>query len=778
MATKNEFGIGINDFIKLHITSLSDDIVLNIAQALQAGELIVNPRLPAMKDFNLESFDWSTRYGIGTATRFQLSLHSFKTIEFLTRAFEIDGDTKHLELAMKFIESWAEYEADSFNAQINPNLWNTRCAALRTENLIYFVLSASEVEFFDKNSKQLLLNILKKHGRFLCDEKNYQFYSRYSVYLNRALLYLSLMFENDEARDWWVCARERLEKEIDHCFTSEMVHIENSCMYQLTIVRLLSEIASIFDFADDGFGKEIFQKIDKCSEFLAHMLKPDRLMPMDGDTQSIYIPFKDYKDRGDSLAYSATGGEIGRKPDKRTVVFPEAGYFVAREYWDAGESPYEVTVYSDSVWTMFKAGCHSTAHKHYDDLSFMLYAKGYDVFVDRGFYSFNSKNPTRRSLTSALAHNTVIVDSESYDLRSSNLSDVGLYDYCVNHPDGYSYARGFNNAYNNVSIERHFYYFGQAILIFDDIHSVSEHTYTQLFHLGEDVRVISRSNEEVLIQISKTEFFVRIRQLSPTLLSSSTHSEWHMSRSVNKLDSTGLLSFDVTGDDANFVTLITVENKDGVTVGLKNFDYDVQRKIFAFVNGRNEEKDIRLASSDKLQKIFVTNTREENDFVFRAGANVQDVKFAWYIYEHIASSWKLVFKTPYSANGTLHYRFEEGGNYRVKVFASTPSGEQMSVVATNINERELVLLPEIDVTYSNDGDKFKFVNHAKQSGMLYTWYVYRQDEGEWGPVYKGVYTSDNTFEYTFEEGNNYRVKAFILGSDGKRRDDIAAELEI
>ncbi len=775
---KNEFGISKNDFIKLHTSSLTDDMVLNIARQMHEGVLTVNHRLSGMKGFDPHNFDWSTRYGIGTAAQFQLGLHALKPVEFLTKAFELDGNVKHLELALTLVEGWSKYEEDSFNAQINPNLWNTRCAALRTENLIYFLLVGGEVNFFNKTTKQLILNILRKHGRFLCDDKNYQFYSRYSVYLNRALLYLSFIFDSREANDWWKCSRERLEKEIEHCFTAEMVHIENSYMYQLTIVRLLTEIAEIFIFGNDNFGKQILAKLESCSDFLAHMLKPDRFMPMVGDTQSIHVPLKDYKTRTDTFAYAVTGGEIGEMPENTAVVFPQAGYFVAREYWDASQGNADVIVHSDCVWTMFKSGCLSTAHKHCDDLSFMLYAKGSDIFVDGGFFSFNSKNVTRRMLTSALSHNTVIVDGESYELRSSNLSDVGLSDYKIDHPDGYSYACGFNNAYNNVSIERHFYYFGQAILIFDDIHSVASHRYTQIFNLGEDVKVVSLSDSQALMQIGRTDYFVRIRQLSPIMSGSATQSEGSVSRTANKLAPVSRLSFDVQGANKGFVTLITVEDKDGNVAGLNGFDYDVQRRIFSFVNKSGADCAIRLKSSESLRKIFVTNTRDDNDFVFSAAANVADVRFAWYIYERVKDSWSLIFKSPYASNGVLQYRFEEGRNYRVKVFASSENGEQINVIAANISEQDLVLLPQIDVDFEDMGDRFVFTNHAQQAGMLYAWYVYRQDNGEWGPIYKGAYTGENTFEYVLERGNNYRVKAFLLGSNGSRRDDIVAEIEL
>ncbi len=56
---------------------------------------------------------------------------------------------------------------------------------------------------------------------------------------------------------------------------------------------------------------------------------------------------------------------------------------------------------------MFKAGYHSRVHKHGDDLSIMLTAKGYDVLIDTGKFGYMLGEPHTDYLHSALGHNTV-----------------------------------------------------------------------------------------------------------------------------------------------------------------------------------------------------------------------------------------------------------------------------------------------------------------------------------------------------------------------------------
>lgn len=135
---------------------------------------------------------------------------------------------------------------------------------------------------------------------------------------------------------------------------------------------------------------------------------------------------------------------------------------------------------------MFKSGYVSKTHKHADDNSFMLYSKGYDIFVDPGWYNYMTGNFYRDYFVSSNAHNTVIVDGKTYSPTAENSSKVGIYEYEQN--ENYDYVSGYNEMYNDVSFDRHFYNLGDAIIVYDNIESASEHIYSQLLHASEKCR--------------------------------------------------------------------------------------------------------------------------------------------------------------------------------------------------------------------------------------------------------------------------------------------------
>ena len=140
MAARDEFKLSAENFSKLRGFMLPDETVQRLAHSLESGSLFVFPSLENAPPYDIDNLNWSERYGITTASQFQLYLQALYTVAYLTRAFELDSNKEHLILAKKFVESWLAYESDPFNAQINQMIWNSHCAALRSENLIYFAL--------------------------------------------------------------------------------------------------------------------------------------------------------------------------------------------------------------------------------------------------------------------------------------------------------------------------------------------------------------------------------------------------------------------------------------------------------------------------------------------------------------------------------------------------------------------------------------------------------------------------------------------------------------
>lgn len=169
--------------------------------------------------------------------------------------------------------------------------------------------------------------------------------------------------------------------------------------------------------------------------------KPDGFLAMYGDTF------------GNSL-----------NQDKQTIemnlpigsaFYPKSGYYYRNHANGDG-----------AIWCSFRAGYSSKTHKHADDCSFQLYALGQDIFVDSGMYNYMTGNVYRDYMVSSKAHNSIIVDGNSYSVTAENSSKTGI----------------LKTAQTNE---------------YDDIQSKEIHNYEQLFHLYPGIRILEQSNSEV-----------------------------------------------------------------------------------------------------------------------------------------------------------------------------------------------------------------------------------------------------------------------------------------
>lgn len=124
---------------------------------------------------------------------------------------------------------------------------------------------------------------------------------------------------------------------------------------------------------------------------------------------------------------------------------------------------------------MVKAGFDNRTHKHADDGSFMLYARGQDMFVDCGMYGY-VKDAYQNYVRSANAHNTVVVDGGSYPLTPAAMSLVGFQGHRF--LPAYDWVEVFNRAYKGVSIRRRFLSSRDATVLIDWVESQTEHTYS------------------------------------------------------------------------------------------------------------------------------------------------------------------------------------------------------------------------------------------------------------------------------------------------------------
>lgn len=443
---------------------------------------------------------------------------------------------------------------------------------------------------------------------------------------------------------------------------------------------------------------------------------------------------------------------------------------------------------------MFKSGYSSKTHKHADDNSFMLYAKGNDIFVDCGWYNYMTGDRYRDYFVSPLAHNTVAVDRQTYSVTAENSSKVGIYDYVK--CDEYDYVLGYNEMYNGVSLDRHYYNLGDAVIIYDNIISNEEHGYEQLFHSSEVMQVIDEKNDEVLFKLGDTGYYVRVRQLLDvgdfSIAKGDFDSEiyGYISREGGHLDSINTLKYNINAKNVDIITLITIEDSNHNIDEISKIDFDSFTKRFYIERDDGKDFSITLEARNRLS-VKNINVEQENDntFLFRnkCVSDIEKYQYAWYVINENTA--EVIYKGSYVEDPCFEYSFEGEGCYFIKAYVRSGNGRyRTSGIVTAIKSGDKNIFEDVtsEFSYLNleykgqkveniSEDKYRFyIDFDYSWNSNIKWYVYRNG---------GYYDSFSTFneksmEYTFNEKGSYTVMYYLTTPNGDNEFRNFAEIVI
>lgn len=762
------FGITLKEY-NFPMDFQIDSTMLQFGEEISNGQLRVSENINELYTFdpqNVDSIDWDVQY-TNSPNTFQLYLHALNPVAYLTKAYELCGNTEYLELAWAFVESWNEYESTSTSKE-NPFTWYDHGSALRAENLIYFALVAEQANMVDTTKSDLIKEILFDHGVFLADEANYTPNHNHGIFQDRALIYISFFLDNEHSEEWLSIAKERLTSQQEFAFNVENVHIENSPGYQIGVMNIFVTISDFLIQFDDEFGNKLCEDMIESAEFLTWTIKPNGAIAHigdSGDMKKVY-DINTYEEYGNPhLTYVKTLGAEGEKPTDYSAIYPKTGYLFTRNNWE-----------QDATWSMFKSGYSTSTHKHADDLSFMLYAQGHDIFVDSGWYNYVTGDKWRDYFISSRAHNTIIVDEKTYSTTSENSSKVGLIDWELN--EEYDYALGYNDMYDsgNVQIDRHYYSMNNAIILFDDIVADRTHDYSQLFHLGENMKIISYDERDLLLQIADTEYFVRIQQFSehaPTLeiiYGNDTTEYGHLSKAMNTLTENITLKYNSTAQNAEYITLITIEDKSGNVVlkdGILNIN-DISYNNHEF-NLSNTI--INLQSRERFNADDVELTANQNSLLAKNTCTLENMAYAWYLID--INNAQIIHKQDYSYDSTFEYNVPEG-EFLLKAYVKSPSGQRKSEIVSHLicKDNILQIIDNNDENWNlqyigNSMTQLSENTYHFQVDLEYSWnyqikwYVYKN-----GGYYTVFSTNENYMDFSFKEPGNYTIMYYLTTPNG------------
>lgn len=428
-----------HDFIKLLEYDKNTKL---IADSAMENFIIPFPNF-AKTDFN-NDHDWNVtnkRYG----KSYQLYIHSLRFVGSLLLEYDKTKDIKYLEKSEFYIESWIDFMESK---QKNEMLWYDHPVANRVQNIIYFLYLSKNTLNIDESK---YYKLLKKHGEFLMDDKNYK-YNNHSLMMDRSLMILGNILEN---RELYSTGFRRAKETFWYSFSSKGSHLENSPDYHRMVVKMYLDMEKYLNKHDQTFGDVINKRLSVAGEFLPVISRPDKRLPALGDS-------------GNSA--------LGRKKEFENFSDNELGLTV---------------IQNEDFYTSFTAGYSTVTHKHRDDLSITLFYKGEDVLVDSGKFSYGG-DIRRRYIMSPQAHSSLFFENDDYKLDNDNRFSRKVQTTKYFDNKKYTFVEGKNHSFESSKLSRRLIALKNypVVILLDSAQSKEESNIYQNFNLSPQIEIV------------------------------------------------------------------------------------------------------------------------------------------------------------------------------------------------------------------------------------------------------------------------------------------------
>lgn len=719
------------------------------ADKLLNNKLVVNEKITDEVPYNINNIDWDMSETASPNT-FSLYLHTLSPVYYLSKTYVETKDIRYLKAADKFVDSWYQY-ASSQN-KLNRYTWYDHSVAERTENLIYYsiVKQATNNGKLDKSISELI----NLHAEWLYEDNNYTPKHNHGIFEDGSLIKAGYFLNKPS---YIQKGTDRLDQQLKYAFPNGHIHIENSFGYHLGIVSYIKSIAEFLIQFDDPYSDTANAYYKGAVDYLVYVYKPNLSAPYLGDTigaeESASIIKSDFND--EKLKYVQTKGLEGTKPEETMKVYLNDGTAIYREHWDKEN-------YDQATWLLFKSGFLSSTHKHADDLSFLLYSKGHDIFIDPGMYNYMVGNKFHDYMNSTYAHNTVVVDNQSYSVSMFNSNKVGLHSYQKN--AGYFSVTGFNNIYSGVSIDRTINYIdGNNFLIVDDIHSKETHNYSQIFHLSNDVEVIELSTDQLILKIKDTDYYLLLQQLTHIdSVDKFTGDEDQRilsftSNGLNKVAPSTTVVFRKSDKDTKFITFLKIIKAET----LKNSIFDKPTIKDNTVDINNVR--VKIIERERLPETKISASFDNNKLKVEnlATSDVQKLSYSFYLLDK--ESGKKFDSRSYSIENSAVFDLEKGNAYALISYlrnnAKETSKKLTGFIEFDGNRYLYKEVPDQEQEPKIKGASLKKLGKNAYNfsviisgthGLTSKWYIYKD-----GASYDFIANNSNELNYEFKEPGKY-----------------------
>jgi hypothetical protein len=503
---------------------------------------------------NFKKFSYKDkRIWSNLSSTYNLYLHCLYDVHYLNILYDNTLDKKYLKKAKKLLKDWLRYNK-SKGSHKNKFIWSDHAVSKRTLSILHFLLRGNKKnkEIYDEVFLDQIEKILLKQGNWLSKKENYS-RGNHGLMMDTALLALGVYKQKNS---WIKLSMKRINDRAKKDFSNSGIHLENSPDYHVLVMNHYLKIKDFLDTLDlqDRLDHDTYDIISELPNYLTHIIMPNKHLPRIGDSENTLIS-NNY--HNNNLKYILSDGTSGEKPSTKTFYDRDAGIFTYRSSWKKEDL-------KDSLWWTIKSGAKNSVHKQKDDLSFMIYAFGNEIFSDAGKYNYDSKDIFRQYAVSPQGHNTISVKDQNYYI-SENLNMIEHL-RLLEKTSKYIWLSARNNAYKQTLISRDFIFLKpNTFIIIDCTKAKNKNLYSQHFLLGPNMKIIDyntnsfhavSNDKKVGVQLNQ---HIGIQKINLFRANQNTGKGYVFERFENKTP-VDYIEFLKEGNNVTYITSIQLNN--------------------------------------------------------------------------------------------------------------------------------------------------------------------------------------------------------------------------
>ncbi|MCA1033590.1 heparinase II/III family protein [Bacillus infantis] len=429
--------------------------------------------------------------------------HSLASVSHLCDGFEELGEEKYLKKAEELIINWHQMNYPESPSEMG---WHDHSTAYRLANICRFFSIWKSGPLYHKEIEEELKKIAAVHAETLMEESFYMPNHNHGLEQDMALYTAAVTFSEIEGSSRWrEQSLERFWIQVNYLFAADGSFLEHSPQYVYSLLKTLFRFLGYLKLTGYRESGILEERLHNAFRFLVYISRPDWRIPSIGDSENAQVSrhvLQGWSAQTRQLIQELEAWEKeGTSPLPADAAFFQGGFAAFRNKWAWDDEAVQLIAYS---------GFHSRVHKHHDDLSFVLFARGKELLTEGGKYTYNYQSEERQYVVSPPAHNSVMADGQEAGIPSFNRGKSGLLSAVLT--KNIAYASGMHALYKNINHRRLFLYLKpDIILIFDRLRGYKDHTFDTHFNFHSDLQC--RKENEHFIGSADGEEAIGIRQI-------------------------------------------------------------------------------------------------------------------------------------------------------------------------------------------------------------------------------------------------------------------------